>query len=121
MFKNLQWFAGLSAREIVTALNAVLANEKTLVLLVPDWNKLRLVPVESNTKWERRMSDALESLKAPVKGYIDIAGDEPWPNTKWLYEKEGLQKLLDPYIHKSELFYVSNESALVSSRYEPKN
>ena len=114
MFKNLQWFVGLNEREIVTALNAVLANEKALVLLVPSRSKLRLVPVESNTKWERRMSNTLEPLKVPVKGYIGIAGKEPWPNTKWLYEKEGLQKLLDPYIRESELFYVSNELALAA-------
>jgi hypothetical protein len=114
MFKNLQWFAGLSAKEIVTALNAVLTEERALVLPVPDWNKLRLVPVESDINWESRMGDVLKPLKVPVKGYIGIAGNEPWPITGWLYEKEGLQELLAPYIHKSGLFYVSNESELAT-------
>jgi len=106
----------ITEREIVSALKAVLMKEKSLVLLLPNTPELRLVPVEYDTNWESRMSDMLEPLKVSTEGYSDWDGETIKTIIvrfhEWLYESEGLEKLLKPYVFKPGLFWVCSESEL---------
>jgi hypothetical protein len=123
MFWNLQLFDELNPREIVSALKAVLMEEKALVLLLPERNNLKLIPVESDTSWEGRTSDILEPLKVSVEGFKGWGAAMPNPFTKWLYQREELQKLLNLYDYKPGLFWVCNASELAIdaiSRISPK-
>jgi hypothetical protein len=118
IFKNLQLFSGLTSREIITALQLVMAGEKNLVALVPNSSDVRLIPYELGAPWKVRAEGDLELIEINIDDFDPGDPCEGWLfriMSKCLYEPDGLNRLLGCYHCETDMFWVCENRKMAAN------